>query len=49
MLIRRDGNANTLSPLDSFDRNVKDSVDFIFVQDRITKWMGKYGQFILKS
>ena len=48
ILMRRAGNANTLSSLNSFDRNVKDSLDFIFVQDRITKWMEKYGQFILK-
>ena len=50
ILIRRernDRNANTLLPLDSFDQNVKDSLDFIFVQDRITKWMKKYGHFIL--
>ena len=52
ILIRRDRNdrnANTLLPLDSFDQNVKDSLDFIFVQDRITKWMKKYGHFILWS
>ena len=48
ILIGRAGNANTLSSLNSFDRNVKDSLDFIFVQDRITKWMEKYGQFVLK-